>query len=260
MSDNPSVLVASPIRFRPDNPEVLPAFLDAVAALDWPEDRREFWFAVQGYAEQMRLDLEKWLVPFRWAYYQIPAPEDSREIGGPRSSGETQENIALLRNKIFRRFMDSEADLCLMVDSDIVLAPEALAVMAQQLELHAAMSGDDIRDLKVTVTCQIDNRIGAEESPAGNAQVRNTRGGWSRAPWSDDCDVIEVHRAGACTLYTRAALCRRFYVDYRYPEEHQWLFDELTDLGFLHMLIRDPGLADHRMKRLIPKHRREAEA
>jgi len=248
----PRVLIAATVRYRPDAPEVLPAFLDALAALDWPAERRDFLFIVQ--ADQTMGETREALTGWHrehggeYRVVDLMASADTRKLGGPRSTGETQENLAFLRNKILRRFQESDADLLLMVDSDVVLAPAALRRMVAELQ-------ERMEDGPATVTAQIDNRVAEDDEPASNGQQIVTTGPhWHQAPaeYATDGSVIEVARAGACTLYPKSVLVRRFRWDPRYNEEHQALFDDLRELGFRHYLIREPSLADHRMKRARP--------
>ena len=243
----PSVLIASPIRYRPECPEVLEAFLEAFQALEW-HGERAYWFALHDSPSEqfvgcLRLQ-ERFGDCATCGTYTIPTDSDSRLFGGPRQSGETQENIAFLRNKIFRRFQDSGADLLLMVDSDVVLHPKALVRMA---EVMTEVMTEEL----CTVSLQINNCPFEGGDPAGNAEWCRVPGPSrdNKVPYATDGSVIEVDRSGACTLYPRQALARRFHWDPRYREEHQSLFDELKEIGFRHYLLRYPLLADHRMKR-----------
>ncbi len=61
--------------------------------------------------------------------------------------------------------------------------------------------------------------------------------------------MVEIARGGACTLYPREVLHRRFSWDPRYGDEQDALFDELAELGFRHWLLQRPELAEHRMIR-----------
>lgn len=272
---NPKILITSPIRYRPDAPRVLADALKALTEQDYSGEI-EYHFLVHTepdscgeLAEQAVRDF----IPIKPGDYgasyevlSIPSPEDSRTLGGPRSTGETQEVLAFLRNRLFRAFQQSDADLCLMVDSDVVLAPGALGRMVEMMEWPKVEDGKARPPGRRTVSLQIDNRIAEEHEPASNAMVRANDhdsdvnvyarnrlpcGGYGkRAPWSDDGLTIKVARAGACTLYPRAALERRFRWDPRYQDEQDALFDDLRELGFEHFLIRDPKLAEHRMKRM----------
>jgi hypothetical protein len=271
----PKVLIASPIRYRPDCPEVLPAFLDALAALDWPEERVEFCMVVHdpddGSSDWRDVHQECERLGYLAdvsRVFVIGSTADTRTLGGPRTTGETLENLAFLRNKILRRFQESDADLLLMVDSDVVLAPGALRAMFEAMAWHsesrplrASNRGTDSFQVQIgdgsthdpcTVTAQIDNRLAIDHPPASNGQTCenvNETLHYLPAPYAIDGTVIEVARAGACTLYPRSVLARRFRWDPRYTEEHQALFDDLRELGFRHYLIRAPELAEHRRDR-----------
>ena len=253
---NPKILITSPIRYRPDAPGAW-----CVAFESWNEAARDYAGEVSfcGVLHQAGGRQGPWdpreaanppyqHMPFSLENITIPSPQDSRTLGGPRSTGETQEVLAFLRNRLFRAFQQSDADLCLMVDSDVVLAPGALRRMVDMDSWPTVKDGKVTASPPRTVSLQIDNRIAEEHEPHTNAMWDNA-GRMSRVPWSDDGLTVRVHRAGACTLYPRAALERRFRWDPRYQDEQDALFDDLRELGFEHFLIRDPKLAEHRMKR-----------
>lgn len=267
------VLIASPIRYRPECPEVLGEFLDGLAGLDWPRDRVRFWFIVQTDDDHQPVaELERRGYDFT-AVTMLASP-DSRLISGPRRTTETQLNLAYLRSRIFHYWEhETDADLCLMVDSDVVLAPGALKRMVDEIwspcdhddcDLYNACGrcgfdccecerGQGTQRCKsrgkiacATVSLQLNNCPLEDGDPAANAKLSDG----SRAPYATDGSVIEVARSGACTLYPRAAARCRFTFDpTRHHEEHEGLFDRLREKGFWHYLIRDPKLADHRMKR-----------
>ena len=105
-----------------------------------------------------------------------------------------------------------------------------------------------------TASLQILNTPWEGGPPTGNALIRHedpdhVRHGWASVPWAEDGSVVEVDRCGACTLYPREVLRFRFHWQPGFDEEHQSLFDQCKATGWRHYLIRDPKLADHRMKR-----------
>lgn len=243
MPSRPSVLICSPIRYRPECPEVLPVFLDALGGLEFLGEQRHF-FIIQDDDEPGSDEIVAMLDArprHDFSRITMTARPDSRLLTGPRRTGETQLNLAYLRSRLFHHWEHAtESDYCLMVDSDVVLAPQALARM---LSVMAALGP------LATVTLQLNNTPFADGEPAGNA-MELLPTGWSRAPYATDGSVIEVARAGACTLYPRPASRYRFTFDpTKHNEEHQGLFDRLREDGFRHYLIRDPTLADHRMVR-----------
>lgn len=263
----PTVLIASPIRYRPECPEVLGEFLVAVERQDYDWGMRRAFFVVQGghpYAirptyeagdpvELLRHDLVDWS-DFSSATFEVvsvPCHADSRALGGPRTTGETQENLAYLRNRILRRFAESDAELLLMIDSDVILRHDALRRMVNGMQRRASDCGGP-----VTLSLQINNQPFEGSPPVTNAEEFDADGSDPSVliptPWSEGVpmgEFREVARSGACTLYPREALARRFYWDPRYREEHQAYFDELRAIGFRHWLLQAPELVEHRMKR-----------
>lgn len=257
----PAVLISSPVRYRPECPEVLAAFFEGIEGLDYagPMSR---WLILQD-------DVGRpFKVPSSWDVCRVDlqAAPDSRYLGGPRSTGETQENLAYLRNRILRRFEASKAAALLMVDSDVVLRPEALTRMVEAFRQLASDPKASAGPGSLTLSLQIDNRVFDDDPPAANAEQPMFRPGeflpyppgpinrFERVPYRADGSVTEVWRSGAVTLYPRAALARRFRWDPRYNEEHQGYFDDLRELGFRHYLLQDPSLSTHLMVRQ-PGHR-----
>ncbi|MEK9726456.1 MAG: hypothetical protein VW405_23640, partial [Rhodospirillaceae bacterium] len=198
-------------------------------------------------------------IPIKTGDYGVPyelvecnSSPDNRLMGGPRTTGHTTMRLAFLRNLILERFQESDCDLLLMPDSDVILAPGALRAMADEYRNASAAAQ---WNMPLTVTLQLDNRLAVDDAPASNGQVLVKRPqpvglDYAPAPYATDGSVIEVARAGACTLYPRSVLERRFRWDPRYQEEHQALFDDLRELGFRHYLIRDPNLCEHRRRRI----------
>ncbi len=264
----PSVLIASPIRYRPDCPEVLPAFLESIKGLRYRGDvsmhlvihqahDRYDGFGLDPVTRVLSAvamspqDVDAWSIEC----CNLRASPDSRHLGGPRTTGETQENLAYLRNRILRKFQESKADLLLMVDSDVILAPNALDEMVSSYESIDARNTWRPHPVGCTITLQIDNRVVEDGASVSNAQVLEQStdgivlGVWVPVPFSMQRTFREIDRGGACTLYPREVLTRRFRWDPRYNEEHQAFFDDLREIGFRHWFLQDPSLVEHRMKR-----------
>jgi hypothetical protein len=249
--NHPSLLIASPIRYRPECPEVLPAFFDAVKALEWDGSGSvDYYFALH-LAGELGIEDQDGMLEFMVGYGAPTGAEceglglggrpDSRLMCGPRHDGEVQENLAYLRNRILRRWSESGADLLLMVDSDVILHPTAAKRMHQELQARGPLA---------TVSLQLNNCPFEGGEPASNASyLHPITGRWEPVSWVESNGCIEVDRSGACTLYPRQALCGRFYWSPGYREEHQFYFDLLKANGFRHWLVQDASLVDHRMKR-----------
>jgi hypothetical protein len=253
----PRVMVASPMRYRPECPEVLGAFLAGVKAQEYAGELEQFAVVQEestnweGYDGPSIPSLSR---PWEVERLFLPAPLDSRYLGGPRTTGETQENIAYLRNRILRRFGESTAALLFMVDSDIVLNPGAVNRMVEVWRMLAASARPSCGGENITLSLQIDNRLHEDDQPVTNARWQDPETGRLVAvPWEAGLrEVVEVVYTGACTLMGRAALCRRFGWDPRYNEEHQRWMDDLRAEGFRHWFLREPQWADHRLKREKP--------
>lgn len=247
-------MIASPVRYRPECPEVLPAFLEAVRVQDY-QGQRVCYALVQEESDDWEgydgPSVPVFPTPWDVDRLYLPAPADSRILGGPRSTGETQQNLAYLRNRILREFDESGTDLLLMVDSDVILAPHALIdlVAGYQMLTDAKPPTVCAGAAGLTLSLQIDNRVFEDAQPTTNAQEQDEDGKWVPVPWSQERRFREVGRSGACTIYPRSVLARRFRWDPRYTEEHQGFFDDLRGLGCRHWLLQDPALVEHRMQR-----------
>lgn len=261
MTSLPSVFITGPVRARPEGHQALEAFVSGLLAQDYAGPI-EFGFV--HHQAKFGQEADDQVAEILWRLSErddtrvdvqalvIPAPPDSRKLGGARHSGEIQEILAFLRNRCLQAFRASGADLCLMVDSDIELAPNALSRAVEEMQT---------REL-CTVSLQIDNRIAEDHIPAPNAMHDCRRGTGNsnvnpfalrRSSWAEDGSVIEVAQSGACTLYPRGALGYRFRWDHRrHTEEHQGLFDDMREAGCRHWLLRDPSLATHHMRRDPP--------
>lgn len=224
------VFLCSPFRSRGGDDDELGAALNS-----WVDLRPgKIFLAVDGSPPLLPIGVTA-------SYFFLNGTPDSREIGGPRSTGETQENIAFLRNKCFREWDRSRHSWCFMVDSDVVLAPNALNVA-----LFTLTSLMERHDAPCTLSLQIDNRVTEDHAPATNAMDDRGR----PIPWADDGRLTEVARSGAVTLYPRRALGFRFGWAPGYNEEHQSMLDQMRSAGWRHYLLQDPRLTDHRMRRL----------
>lgn len=247
-------LAASPVRHRPDNPTLFWDFWAGIQA----QGPTHTYLAVHEAGQDQDFLVELQLRDVPHDRFGIPASRDLRTKPGPRCTGETMENLAFLRNKLLRRFQQLEScKYLLMVDSDIVLAPGAL----DHLVATAEREGLD------SLTALIDTNHHASDSPMANAMLRGNSvrgflgpraGDWVR--WSPEVAALlpssyrrgpnlhYVHRAGACTLFSRRVLELRFHWDPRFGDEQDWLFIEMGQRygHTCHWLDTTPGLADHR--------------
>jgi hypothetical protein len=117
------VMIASPVRNRA---WVLPEFLAALDRLEFPQDRLSFYFLANDCADASPQILRSWAaerpravveevntgVPgwnrYRWPHYDYG-------------------NLAFLRNRILKRFLESACTHLFSVDSDVIVPPHALA-------------------------------------------------------------------------------------------------------------------------------------
>lgn len=253
----PIVVLGIPVRYRPEAPEVFGQVVAAIKRLNWPADRIRHHVVIHGEPEATRGEVEVLvaaasLAAARVETQRLAVPADNRELGGPRWDGTILDALVFLRSRIFREWQKApEVEACFMVDSDVVLHPEALERLTGLLERMGDEHPAEERYLKTRGTLSLMLNTSLDEGEPRTQATRFTERGPRPAQWVEDGAVVNVARAGACTLYPRSVLkAGWFHLRPGDREEHAGLFDQLSAAGFKHGLVRDPTLAQHMMPRL----------
>ncbi|MBX6377289.1 MAG: glycosyltransferase family 2 protein [Clostridia bacterium] len=153
----PTVLVGAPVHNRA---WILPAYLEALARLDYPADRLSFAFVVNDSTDESLAILRRF--QSRGGYRRIEVvelrtglPPDRRwrraELGVYR-------RLALARNRLLAMLRDER--FLFSVDTDILVPPDALArLLANDRDVCAALVYNDARNLYPNAMCDVGGRL-----------------------------------------------------------------------------------------------------
>lgn len=119
-------MIGCPVRNRA---WILPAYLQALTELEYPEDKLKFCFIVNDCQDNTRLILEEFTRASR-------SPVRVRECNHSRPGGYKRgfyklSRLAELRNILLQEFLESSCEYLFSVDSDILMPPHSLSILLE---------------------------------------------------------------------------------------------------------------------------------
>lgn len=125
---NPLVLIAAPVRNRA---WILPRYLDAIAALDYPQDRLRFAWFLNDCQDNSAAILSRWMDDDRRGTLETfnTGRTESEYRGATRVAGprcRAYPVLATLRNRILDEAAWLGADYLLSLDTDVIVRPDTL--------------------------------------------------------------------------------------------------------------------------------------
>ena len=190
----PRIMIAAPVRNRA---WVLPRYLRALEALDYPQDRLLFRWLVNDSTDGSRQILRYWIRDMQPCNAGVQTLDYGRteseyegtaRMAGPRSRA--YPILAALRNLIRTKALNSGVDYLFSVDTDVIVRPATL----RRLLSH----GKDV------VAALVDNGHGAHNYMEQDPQTGTFFRGPHRVAGPDG--LLQVDMTGACCLYSRRAL------------------------------------------------------
>ena len=210
----PRITIACPVRNRA---WILPRYLDALDALEYPKDRLQFHFVVNDCTDNSLELLMRWMDGRRGHVDIIDIGARPSDTRGALRTGERiaiYPLLAKLRNHILDTAMEDGAHYLFSVDSDILVDPDTL--------LRLLSAG---RDVAAGI---VKNGPGhcynfLQFSPETDQYVRT-----NTAPSSG---IFEVGLTGACCLYSRAAMHASRFAPYGAGGEDEGMARGLRSAG-----------------------------
>lgn len=207
------VMIGCPVRNRA---WILPRYLEALEAMDYPAHLREYCFIVNNCVDDTEAILRSWALknPSQVKILRM----DLKNPGGEKRGEYRFKNLAYLRNLLLNQFLLSDCTYLFSVDSDIIVPPHTLSdLISHKCDIISAL---------------VPNGKWFKERQAFNILRKEKNGGYVHIKDFFREQLLEVDVTGAAYLIHKRVIEKGVRYSDIYGAEDIGFCEEARRLGF----------------------------